>query len=126
MPKVKQPNFSKIRSILHEYGSEFTSTPKGESFCKFCDCLVKSNKRFVVEAHRRSAKHQPSSFHKTESCQIFLKHTIPDLQKNYFLFYFNRTNLSVCLLILCMNMLWIPHFNWKSRKLIGQNKVKIW
>jgi len=28
MPKVKQPNSSKVRNILHEYASEFTSTPK--------------------------------------------------------------------------------------------------
>jgi len=39
MPKVKQPNSAKVRSILHEYASEFTSTPKGELFCKSCDCL---------------------------------------------------------------------------------------
>jgi len=45
MPKVKQPNSSKVRSILHEYASEFTSTPKGELFSKFYDCLVKSDKR---------------------------------------------------------------------------------
>jgi len=25
---------------VHEYASEFTSTPKGEFFCKVCDCLV--------------------------------------------------------------------------------------
>jgi len=37
--------------------SEFTSTPNGELFCKFSDCLVKSDKRFMVEAHRRSAQH---------------------------------------------------------------------
>jgi len=39
MLRVKQPNSAKVRSILHEYASEFTSTPKGELFCKFCDCF---------------------------------------------------------------------------------------
>jgi len=39
MPKVKQPNSAKVRSMLHEYASEFASTPKGEIFCKFCGCL---------------------------------------------------------------------------------------
>jgi len=47
-----------VYSILHAYASEFSSTPKGELFCKFCDCLVKSAKRFMVEAHHHSAKHQ--------------------------------------------------------------------
>jgi len=32
----------------------------------------------MVEAHRRSAKHQRGLFHKTESSQTFLKHAIPD------------------------------------------------
>jgi len=39
MPKVKQPNSSKFQNMLYEYATEFTSTRKGEIFCKFCDCL---------------------------------------------------------------------------------------
>jgi len=39
MTKVKQPNSAKVRSMLHEYASEFTSTSKGEIFCRFCYCL---------------------------------------------------------------------------------------
>jgi len=69
MSEVQQPNSSKVRSILHEYTSEFTSTRKSDLFCKFCDCLVKADKRFIVEAHRRSAKHQRGSSHETESTQ---------------------------------------------------------
>jgi len=84
MPKVKQPIFSKVQIILHECASEFTSTPKCELFCKFCDCLVKSVKRFMVEAHRRSAKHQRRLFHETESSQTLLKHVIPDFVDNLF------------------------------------------
>ena len=101
MPKVKQPNSLKVRSILHEYVSEFTSTPKGEIFCKFCDCLEsESDKRFMVEAHRRSARHQRGSFHKIESSQTFLKHAIPHFadkllfvsnQQNKFIGLFSNT-----------------------------------
>jgi len=50
----------------------------GGLFCKFCDFLVKSDKRFMVEAHRRSAKHQRGSFHENESSQKIFKHAIPD------------------------------------------------
>jgi len=57
--------------MLHEYASEFTSTPYGELFCKFCASLVKSDKMFMVEAHRRSAKHQRGSFREIESSQTF-------------------------------------------------------
>jgi len=28
MPEIKQPNSSKVWKYLHEYASEFTSTPK--------------------------------------------------------------------------------------------------
>jgi len=35
MLKVKQRKSLKIRSIMHEYASEFTSTPKGELVWKF-------------------------------------------------------------------------------------------
>jgi len=86
MPKFKQPNSSKFRKILHEYASKFTSTPKGELFCKLCGCLVKSDKRFMVEAHRRSAKHQRGSFHETESSQTFVKHAVPDFAETTYCF----------------------------------------
>jgi len=42
---------------------KFSSTPKGEVLSKFCDYLVKSDKRFMVEAHCCSAKHQRGLFH---------------------------------------------------------------
>jgi len=71
MPKFIQPYYSNVRSLLHEYASELTSTPKGELFFKLYDCLVKSDERFMAEAHRRSAKHQRGSFHETESSQTF-------------------------------------------------------
>jgi len=74
MSEVQRLNSSKVRSILREYTSEFASTPKGKLFCKFCDCLVKSNKRFVLEAHHRSAKHQRGSFHETGVARKIVKH----------------------------------------------------
>ena len=93
MPKFKQPNYSKVRSIRHEYASEFTSTPKGELFCKFCECFAKSDKKFMVEAHRRSAKYQRSSFHETESNQTFLKHAIPDFADELLFVSFQQNKL---------------------------------
>ena len=58
---------------MHEYASEFTSTPKGELFCKVCDCIVKCNKKFMVYSHRCSAKHQRGFLHEKTSTQTFLK-----------------------------------------------------
>jgi len=39
---------------------------------------VKRDKRFMVEAHRPSAKHERGSFHETERNQTFLRRAIPD------------------------------------------------
>jgi len=88
MPKVKQLNSSKFRNILYEYASEFTSTRKVEIFCKFCDCLVKCDKRLMVEAHRRSAKHQRGLFRETENRKKFFKHAVPDFEDKLPLFHF--------------------------------------
>ena len=76
MPEVMQSYSSKVLSILHEYASEFTLTPKGELFCKVCDCIVKCDKKIMVDLHRASAKHQRGFLHETASTQTFLK-TIP-------------------------------------------------
>ena len=78
MPKVKKSYSSKVHSILHEYASEFTSTPKDELFCKVCDCKVKCDEKFMVDSHRGSAKHQRGFLHEKASTQAFLKTPIPD------------------------------------------------
>jgi len=72
MSKLKQQKSAKVQSMLHEYASEFISTPKAEIFCKFCDCLEREKwQKVLVEAHRHSAKHQRGLFHETESNQTF-------------------------------------------------------
>ena len=55
MPKlVQHPILQSLKyAAWIEYASELTSTSKGELFCNFCDCLLKSDKRFVVEARAR-------------------------------------------------------------------------
>ena len=54
--------------------------------------VEKGYKRLMVEAHRRSARHQRSSFHESGSSLTFLKDAIPDFadELQYFLFHFNR------------------------------------
>jgi len=82
---------------------------------------MKSDKRFMVEAHRRRAKHQRVSFIKLKVARHFWNMLYQILQINYVLFHFNRTNLSVCFLILYMNMLCFSFFNWKRRISKSQN-----
>jgi len=47
MPKLKQPNYFKVRSIgycMNMLLSLPRQSPKGDSFGKFCNCLVRSYK----------------------------------------------------------------------------------
>jgi len=65
---TKQPNSSKVRSMLHEYASEFSSTTKDKLFCKFCDCLVKSDKRFMFGCFQVDCRKQSLLVEALEIC----------------------------------------------------------
>ena len=72
MPKVKQSYSSKDRSILHEYTSKFTSTFKGELFCKVCDCIVKCNKS-LWWIHTAAVQSTKEAYMKRQVHKHFLK-----------------------------------------------------
>ena len=107
---------------MREYAFEFTSTPNSEIFCKFCDCIVKCDKK--LEAHRCSAKHQRGSFHETESSHIFLKHAAPDLADKLFFVSFQQNNpIGLFSNTICEYTLYSA-FQLKTQKL-DRSKVKI-
>ena len=57
MPKIKPSYPSKVKAVVNEHTSEFKSAPSGELYCKLCDCIVRCEKKFMVESHRHSVKH---------------------------------------------------------------------
>ena len=65
----KQPKFltAKVRQICSEYPNEFLATPVGNLQCNLCDVLVKCDKKFFVESHRKSKQQQ----HKLEKNNKF-------------------------------------------------------
>jgi len=65
MPKVKQQNSSNVRRIVHDMLLSLPQHLRVNYFANYV--TVKSNKMFMVEAHRRSAKFQRGSFHEIES-----------------------------------------------------------
>ena len=107
MPKSKQPNSWKIRSTLHEYASELTSTPRSEFFCKFTYWKVTKG---LWWKHIAAVQ----SINEVRFMKLIVSH---DIFKTWHT-RFSRSNLTVCFLILHMNMLCIPHFKWKRKKLI--------
>ena len=57
MPKVPASKHAKVASIVRQYPAEFSSTPRGDLYCKLCDVAVKHDKMFYVDSHRKSHRH---------------------------------------------------------------------
>ena len=58
MPKQDKSSIAKVRQTCQEYPDEFSATPAGDLRCDLCDVLVKCDKKFVEESHRKSKQHQ--------------------------------------------------------------------
>ena len=58
MLKQAKSSTAKVRQICQEYLDEFSATPAGDLRCNLCDVLVKCDKKFFVESHRKSKQHQ--------------------------------------------------------------------
>ena len=55
MPKQAKSSTAKVRQLCQEYPDEFSTTPNRDLRCNL---LVKCDKKFFVESHRKSKKHQ--------------------------------------------------------------------
>ena len=56
MPKV---NYAyKIQSIVEEFLDKFMESINNQLYCNLCNCAVSYNKRFLVDSHRNTSKHQ--------------------------------------------------------------------
>ena len=66
---------TKVRQICQEYPDEFSATPARELRCNLCEVLVKCDKKFFVESHRKSKQHQRKleTKSKSQSKQTFLQ-----------------------------------------------------
>ena len=60
MPKQAKSSTAKVREICRQYPNEFEATPAGDLRCKLCEVglLVKCDKKFFAESHRKSMLHQ--------------------------------------------------------------------
>ena len=75
MPKQPKSSTAKVTKISSEYPNEFLATPVGDLRCNLCDVLVKCDKKFFVEGHRKSKQHQGKleTNHKSQGKQTFLR-----------------------------------------------------
>ena len=74
MPKQAKSSIAKVRQTCQEYPDEFSATPAGDLRCNLCDVLVKCDKKFFVESHRKSKQHQGKleTKSKSQTKQTFL------------------------------------------------------
>ena len=74
MPKQAKSSIAKVRQTCQEYPDKFSATPAGDLRCNLCDVLVKCDKKFFVESHRKSKQHQGKleTKSKPQSEQTFL------------------------------------------------------
>ena len=74
MPKVGASQSAKITRFVREYPLEFVSSPNNELYCRLCEVVVKCDKLFFVDSHRKSMKHatKMSSAASTSLKQTFI------------------------------------------------------
>ena len=58
MPKQAKSILSKLGKICRKFNNEFSATPGGELRCDLCEVIVKCEKKYFVESHRKSKRHQ--------------------------------------------------------------------
>ena len=75
MPKQAKSSTAKVKQICQEYLDEFPANPARDLRCHLGDVLVKCDKKFFVESHRKSKQHQRKleTKSKSQSKQIFLQ-----------------------------------------------------
>ena len=67
MPKVKTTFAYKIQSIVKEFPDECMKNINNQLYCNLCNCAVSCNKRFLVDFHRNSSKHQKTLGSRSEN-----------------------------------------------------------
>ena len=86
MPKVKTTYAYKIQSIVNEFPDEFMESSNNQLYCNLCNCAVSCSKRFIVDSHRITSKHQKALGSRSENLipqtsQTFLGAVTPILLK---------------------------------------------
>ena len=67
MQKVKTTYAYKIQSIVKEFLNEFMESINNQLYCNLCNCAVSCNKRFLVDSHQNTSKHQKALGSKSEN-----------------------------------------------------------
>ena len=104
MPKVKTTSAYKIQLIVKEFADEFMESINNQLYCNLCNCAVSCKKRFLVDSHPNTSKHQKALGSRSEylipqNSQTFLKSSDTDfvekVTKHFYLLIFFCTSLTI-------------------------------
>ena len=83
MGKTADSQAVKAKSHVNQFPKEFTCNPRNEIFCQLCATIVKCDKRFHVEQHRQTAKHQRKVAPEQPQVSNSQSFLLPQSQKNF-------------------------------------------
>ena len=83
MPTVKTTYAYKIQSIVKEFPDEFMESINNQLYCNLCKCEVSCNKRFLIDSHQNTSKHEKALGSRSENLipqtsQTFLRNSDTD------------------------------------------------
>ena len=85
MPRIKASNTSKIKSVLYDFPDKLTQNPNNKLYCNLCKCVLSYDKRFLVDSHWKTSKHQKtlgrSKLQMPQTSQTFLTNSSSDFVK---------------------------------------------
>ena len=83
MGKTTDSQAVKAKRYVNQFPKEFTSNSQNELFCQLCATIVKCDKRFHVEQHRQTAKHQMKVEPEQQQASNSQSFLLPQSQKDF-------------------------------------------
>ena len=83
MGKTADSQAVKVKRYVNQFPKEFTCNPRNELFCQLCATIVKCDKRFHIEQHRQTAKHQRKVAPEQPQASNSQSFLLPQSQKDF-------------------------------------------
>ena len=83
MGKTADSQAVKTKRYVNQFPKEFTCNPRNELFCQLCATIIKCDKRFNVELHRQTAKHQRKVAPEQPQASNSQSFLLPQSQKDF-------------------------------------------
>ena len=115
MGKIADSQAVKAKRYVNQFPTEFTCNPRNELFCLLCATVVRCDKRFHVEQHRQTTKHQrkvaPEQPQASNSQSFLLPQSQKDFTKQVATAFLEadipiHINFNILVLEICLNQLW--------------------